>query len=364
MKIQTPFYSKHLEYNPQWLEAPGFLWQLPAVYTSLEKESLMVRERVGFIDYSLQYTLVIAGRDAFNMLQKVLVNDLRKISPGRAIYSTILNEAATAIDDIVLLWLEENLFLMVGVRKQPVYEWLKQQAQGKDVYIIDAGYGLLALQGPKSRDILQKVVDVKDLTYYSHKQAKINDIPVLIARIGFTGELGYELYVRPEYALSLWDTVMELGKDYNIAPYGLNTGAVLALEKGYLRLVDFYEGSTPLELGFGWTVAFDKGDFIGKDALLKKKNEGLKTKLMGFEVPDPKIVASAKDNLIKEGKTVGQVTRAGYGFALKKSIGLGWVEIEHAKEGEDLELEHEGKRTKIKLANRKWYDPENKKLKG
>jgi aminomethyltransferase len=364
MKLQTPFYGKHLEHGAQWLEAPGFLWQLPAVYTSLEKESLMVRERVGFIDYSLQYTLTIAGRDAFNLLQKVLVNDLRKISPGRAIYSTILNEAATIIDDVVLLWLEKNLFLMVGVRKQPVYEWLKKHAQGMDVYIMEAGYGLLALQGPKSRDILQKVVDAEDLSYYSHKQDKISDIPVLIARIGFTGELGYELYVYPEYAHSLWDIIMELGKECGVAPYGLNTGAVLALEKGYLRLVDFYEGSTPLEIGLAWTVAFDKEDFIGKDVLLKKKSEGLKTKLVGFEVSDPQVVASAKDNLIKEGRVVGQVTRAAYGFAIKKSVGLGWVEIEHAKEGEELELEHENKRTKVKLARRQWYDPENKKVKG
>lgn len=363
MLLQTPFYIKHLEHGAQWLKAPGFLWQLPAVYTSLEKESLMVREKVGFIDYSLQYTLALAGSEAFNLLQKVLVNDLRKISPGRAIYSTILNETGNVIDDIVLLWLRENLFLMVGVRKQLVYEWLTKHAQGMDVYIVEAGYGLLALQGPKSRKVLEKVLDIKDLTYYSQKEGMINDIPVLIARIGFTGELGYELYVRPEYGLSLWDTITELGKEYDIAPYGLNTGAVLALEKGYLRLGDFYEGSTPLEVGLGWTVNFDKDDFIGKDILLKK-NEGLKTRLMGFEVSNPEVVASAKDNLIKDDKVVGQVTRAAYGFAIKKSIGLGWVEIKYAKEGEELELEHENKRTKVKLARRQWYDPENRKVKG
>jgi len=113
----------------------------------------------------------------------------------------------------------------------------------------------------------------------------------------------------------------------------MGVSAILAIEKGYLTGADFYEGSTPLELGIGWTVAFDKGDFIGREALLKRKTEGLKTKLMDFEVSDPKVVASANDNLVKEGKVVGQVTYRGvYGPAIGKSLGRGWVEIKYDNE--------------------------------
>lgn len=363
MKLQTPFFNKHLEHRAQWMEAEGFVWQLPAVYSTLEEESLMVRERVGVIDYCHQYTLTITGKDAFNLLQKVLVNDLRKISSGKAIYSTMVNEAGTIIDDTTCFWLEENRFLLIGVRKQQAYEWLKKNAEGMDVYVVDSGYALLAVQGPRSREILEKVVDIGDLSCFSHKQGKINDIPALIARVGFTGELGYEIYVRPEYAHSLWDTILELGSEYGIGTYGIKTGWFLALEKGYLRLSDFYEGSTPLEVGLGWTVAFDKGDFIGREALLKRKTEGFKTKLMGFEVYDPQIVASLKDNLIYEGKVVGQVTSAGYGYTVKKSIGLAWIEMEYAKEGMELDLEHENRRIRVKLVPRQWYDPANERVK-
>jgi len=324
----------------------------------------MVRERAGFVDYSLQCMFAIVGRDAFSFLQKFLVNDLRKIRPGKAIYSSFVDETGKVIDDTIVFWMEENRLIVNGLKPQPLYEWLKKNVEGFDAYIVEMGNGMLALQGPKSRDILQKAVNVKDLSYHDLMQDKIGDIPALIVRTGFTGELGYEFYVYPEYAHGLWNTLIELGKEYGVRPYGLGAGGVLAMEKGYLSGVDFYEGSTPLEVGLGWTVAFDKGDFIGKEAVLKRKGEGLKPKLMGFEVSDPKVVASAGDNLLKEGKVVGRVTRAFYGFTIGKSIGRGWVEIGYAKESEELELEHENKKTKVKLVQYRWYDPENKKLKG
>jgi len=361
MKLQTPFYNKHLEYGCQWQEA-GFAWYCPAVYTSAEQECRMVRERVSFVDYSFQFTFAITGRDAFGFLQKLLVNDLNKIFPGKAIYSTMLDKTGKVVDDIILFWVEENSFIMVGVKKQPAYEWLKKNVTGLDAYITELGNGLLSLQGPKSRDVLQKAVNIKDLSYFSIIQDKIDDIPVLIAQVGFTGELGYELYISPAYANILWDTIMELGKDHNVGPYGLAAASSLAIEKGYLSATDFYEGSTPLEVNLGWTVRFDKEDFIGKDALLRRRSEGLKTKLVGFEVSEPKVVASIGDNLLREGRVVGQVTRAAYGYTIGKSIGRGWVEIAYAKEGEELEVEHEKKRINIKLVRPKWYDPEGKKV--
>ena len=360
MKLLTPFYGKHLEYGATLIDVRG--WQLVAVYTSVEEEYRMVRERAGFIDYSFQSAIAVAGRDAFSFLQKILDNDLRKISPGKAIYSSILDETGKILDDTIVFWVEENLFIINGLfTKKQTIEWLKKHAPGFEVSIIERGTCFLALQGPKSREVLQKAVNLKDLPYFTLKEDKLGDIPVLIARAGFSGEIGYELYVYPEYAHELWDTIIELGKEYNVGPYGMGVSAILAIEKGYLTGGDFYEGSTPLELGIGWTVAFDKRDFIGREALLKRRSEGLKTKLMGFEVSDPKVVASANDNLIKEGKVVGQVTYRGvYGPAIGKSLGRGWVEIEYANEGEELELEHEGKRTKVKLARPRWYDPENK----
>lgn len=340
-------------------------WQIATVYTSVEEEYRMVRERAGFIDYGFQRAVVVTGKDTFSFVQKMLVNDLRKISPGKAIYSSMLDETGKVLDDFVAFWVEQDLIIFNVIRKEQSIEWLKKHAQGLNVSIIETGAFFLAFQGPKSRGVLQKAVNLQDLPYFGLKQDKVGDIPTLIARVGFSGELGYELYVYPEYAHELWDTLIELGKEYNVGPYGLVAARVLALEKGYLSGTDFYEGATPLEVGLGWTVGFDKEDFIGKEALLKRRSEGLKTRLMGFEVSDPKVVASAQDNLVKEGKVVGQVTINGaYGPAIGKSLGRGWVEIKYANEGEELEIEHEGKRTKIKMARSRWYDPAGEKIRG
>lgn len=364
MKLYTPFYSKHVEHGVQW--QPSGLWQKPAVYTSVEEEYRMVRERVGFIDYSFQSMFVIAGRDAFGLLQKTLTNDLRKISPNKTLFSPILNETGAIIDVTIVFWIEENLFIVNGEEepmKQLTHETLKKNARGLDVYVIERGKGVLALQGPKSREVLQKAMNVDDLPFSSVKQDKLSEIPIIIARGGYTGELGYDISVYPEYAHELWDTLMELGKEYKVSPYAAPE-PIFPLEKGMVSTADFYEGSTPLEVRLAWSVGFDKGDFTGKDALLRRRSEGLKTKLVGLEVSDPEVIAAKGDNLIKEGKVVGQVTRGAYGPAVGKSIGFGWVEIEYAKEEEELEIEHEGKRVKIEVVRGRWYDPENKKMRG
>lgn len=360
MKLLTPFYGKHLEHGATLLDALG--WQLSASYTTVEEEYQMVRERAGFIDYSFQSALAVVGKDAFEFLQRLIVNDLNKIAPGRAIYTTIIDETGKVLDDAIIFWVEKGLFIINGgFNKRQTVDWLKKHSDRYEVSILERNTCFLSLQGPKSRDILQKAIDIEKLPYFGLKEVQLGEIPVLVARCGFSGEIGYELYINPEHAYELWNSLIELGKEFNVGPYGLGVSAILANEKGYLVGGDFYEGSTPLELGLEWTVAFDKDKFIGKEALVKRKNEGLKTKLMGFEVSDPKVLALPNDKLMKNGNIVGRVTYKGvYGPAVGKSIGRGWVKIQHANKGETLELEHEGKKTKIKLVDHRWYDPENK----
>ena len=363
MKLLTPFYGKHVEYKAEMIDLFG--WQMAAVYTSPEEEYRMVRERAGFTEYSFNSLLAVVGKDAFTFMQKVLVNDLGKISPGRMMYSSILDEKASLVEDSTILWVEDNYFFInAGFNKQGLMEHLKKNASGLEAYIVDTGSCFLSFQGPKSREILQKAMNVKDLPYFGVKRDKLGDIPVLIDRAGFTGELGYEFYVHSSHAHALWDALVELGKEYKVGPYGLAVTEITGIEKGYLFGPDYYEEGTPLEWGLGWTVAFDK-DFLSKKALLKRKSEGLKTKLVGFEVSDPEVVAATEDKLLKGGNVVGKVTNATYGIAVGKSIGRGRVNIEYANAGEELEVEQEGKRTKVTVAkNYRWYDPENKIVQG
>jgi aminomethyltransferase len=362
MKLISPFYEKHLEHKGKFRSDDG--WQLPTVYTSPEEEYRMVRERAGFTDYGFQRQVAVAGKDAFTLLQKVLVNDLRRISPGKAIYSSMLDESGKMMDDSIFFWVEEELFIINTLRKPSTIDWLKSHSRGMGLSIVEMDMFFLSFQGPKTRDVLQKGMNVKDLPYYSLKQDNFADIPALVARVGFTGELGYELYIHPEYGHALWDALVDLGKEFNVGPYGLDSGHILSVEKGYLVPRDFYEGSTPLEVGLGWTVGWDK-DFIGKSELQKRRSEGLKTRLFGFEVSDPEVVSAGNDNLLKDSKEVGKVTTAGtYSPTLGKSIGWGWVEARYARTGEELEIEHEGKRVKITMAPKQWYDPQGKKVRG
>jgi len=300
MKLFTPFYGKYLEYGAKLVERLN--WILPAVYTSEEEEYKMVRERAGVIDYSFQSGFAVAGRDAFIFLQKLIVNDLKRICPGKAIYSSILDNNGEIIDDTVVFWIEKDFFIINGGFRPnwKTLDWLKKNSKLFNVSLFETGTCFLALQGSKSREILQKAMSLNDLPYFGLKQDKIGDIPVLVARVSFSGELGFELYLQPWYAHELWNSIIGLGKDYDIGPYGMGVSTILANQNGYITID--YEGLTPLELGLEWTVAFDKEDFIGKDALIKRKNEGLKTKLMGFEVADPKVVAAKGDNLVKETK--------------------------------------------------------------
>jgi aminomethyltransferase len=344
-------------------------WQLPGVYTSPEEECKMVRERAGFTDYSLSNQLAVVGKGAFNFLQKIIVNDLRKISKGRMIYSSIFDDTGKFVEDGTVLWVDDNYFIMnyfdygIGTAKEGFMQWLKENAKDEDADIVDTGLCWLAFQGPKSREILQKVTNVADLPFFGMKQAKISGIPVLITRAGFTGEIGYELYTHWSYAHPLWDLLIELGKEYNVGPYGLAVMEIQGMEKGYLWSDDYV--GTPLEWGLGWTVGFDKGDFISKDALMKRKSEGLKTKLVGFEVSDPSVVAVTGDKIFKGDNTVGKVTNAAYGLTLGKSLGRAMVNIDHTGAGEELDLEHDGKRTKLTVAKSyRWYDPEDKIVKG
>ena len=364
MKLLTPFYGKEMEYGAKILDLNG--WQIPLMYTSPVEEYRMVRERAGFTEYSFNTLLAVVGKDSFSLMQKMMVNDLRNISIGQMIYSSILDEEASLVEDVTILWVEDNYFFInAGMNKQGLIELLKKNASGLDAYIVDTGACFLAFQGPKSREILQKAMNVKDLPYFGVKEDKLGEIPVLVDRAGFTGELGYEFYIHSSHAHALWDTLIDLGKEYKVGPFGLAVTGNTGIEKGYLYGPDFYPGSTPLEWGLERTVAFDKGDFSGKEALLKRKKEGLKTKLIGFEVSDPKVVGATGDKLLKGGKVIGAVTNATYGIAVGKSIGRAWVKIEYANAGEELEVEHEGKPTKINVAkNYRWFDPENKILKG
>lgn len=363
MPLESPFHQNYLQNNVQIVEF--FSLALGWSFGPLEEEVRMVRERAGFVDFSFNTLMAVTGKDAFKLLQKLFVNDLNRIGPGKIIYSSMVRESGSLVADVTAFWMEEDTFLLNidMAESMEASPWIRKHAEGLNVDIEETGLAFLAFQGPKARELLQKVADIGDLPYYSFKKTPVGDIPATVARLGFTGELGYEIYIDPMHANDLWNTLMEIGKDNRVGPFGLGATTTIAIEKGFLYGADFFKGASPLEVGLGWTVRFDKEDFIGKQALLKRKEEGLKKKLIAFEVEDPQIYPLTNDELLKGDKKAGNVTNACYGFTIDKSIGRGFVDVEYAKEDEELEFIQYGKRRKVIVTLQKdWYDPDNKKV--
>lgn len=363
MPLITPFHRKYVELKAQMIDLAG--WTLASQFSSVDEEYKMVRERAGFCDYAFQGVFFIAGKEAFRFLQMLTVNDIGKIRPGKAIYTSMLDTEGSIINDTIIFWMDDDTFIVhSGLKKKMLEDWIRSQIVHYSASVTEIATTFLSIQGPKSRDVLMSSVEIEDLEFMELKRCELNGIPALIARTGFSGELGYEIHIYPEYADDLWDTLMDLGKDYDVGPYGLSLAGPLSVEKGYLDGPDFFAGGTLIEYGLEWTIAFDKGEFFGKDALLARKREGIKKKLVGFEVLDTDVVPSSGTNLLKDKKIIGQVTASAHSPILNKTIGRAWVYVENAAAGEELYINQGGIKTKISIAKSyRFYDPKGTRLK-
>jgi len=364
--LRNPAYCKYMEHNAELVSIPEIGWDFQIQFTSIEKELKMMRSVAGFVDYSFNNIAAVVGKDAFAFLQKLLVNDLRKIKPGKAIYSPLVDEVGNMIDEATIFCLKEDYYLYNGgILKTAANDWLAKKSADFDVYVVHTGHCLLSVQGPKSRDILKNHIDIEDMNYYDLKETTFRDIPLLVGRLGYSGELGYELYCHYEQVSNLWDNLLEIGKDHGMGPYGMGATDVISIEKGYMHPLDFYPGSSPLELGLGWTVAFDKDDFYGMANLEKRKEEGLKTRLIAFELTDTDFEVDHFLPIYKGAEKVGEVTHCAPGISTGRHfLGRAWVDSAVAKEGESIEIENNGKRTTVTVTLQKdWYDPGGKKVK-
>ncbi len=340
-------------------------WEMPLVYTDAEKEHLHLRSHCGLTDFSCMGEIDIKGPDSTHLLEKLMVNKIATTPVGRVVYTSMLNEDGLIIDDVTVYHLEDKHYIIVTstATHNMSWNWIKEKAEKYDVYLTDVAgqYSLINLQGPKSRDVLKKVTNVNldKLKYFWVTQGEISDIPCLISRTGFTGELGYELYHPSYYAVDLWKILMDAGQPEQILPIGLKCCvATLRLEKAYMMGSEL-QGSTPLELPISWTVNFDK-DFIGKSVLLQQKKEGLKRKLVGFNIENGICKKGAK--IKKDGLEVGVVTTAGYGPTVKKNICLGFVSNKFANLGEKFEVCEENKNLVLEVVPIPFYDPKGECL--
>lgn len=344
MSKTTVFYENHKNLDAKLIDFGGF--EMPVQYAGIKQEHNAVRNAAGLFDVSHMGEFFVKGPNALELIQHVTINDASKLKIGKAQYTAMCYETGGIVDDLLIYKLAEEEYMLVvnasNIEKD--WEWITQNnSAGAELENRSEDIALLAIQGPDAPAILQKVTEknLDDISFYSFDIGDVaGESDVIISATGYTGEKGYELYIdtTKSDAPAIWDALMEAGKGSGLEPAGLGARDTLRLEMGLaLYGNDITKETQPLEARLGWLTKFDKGDFIGKDALLKKKEAGLSRKLMGFEIDEPRAVPRKGYSITDEDENeIGFVTSGTQSITLGKGIGMGYIAKEHANEGDTI----------------------------
>lgn len=343
---KTALYDVHERLGAKIVPFAGFF--MPVYYSSIIEEHRRVRSTVGLFDVSHMGEFEVRGDDALDFIQRMTTNHVGALDVNQVQYSTMCYPDGGIVDDLLVYRLEDHFLLVVNAANlDKDFEWLQRNLQGEVQFKnMSDEITLLALQGPRAEEVLSPLVnvDLSQLVYYYCQPCEAKGHPALISRTGYTGEDGFEIYLDSHSSVAVWNAVMEAGRLYDIQPVGLGARDTLRLEMKYaLYGNDIDQTTHPLEAGLGWVVKFDKGDFIGRESLLKAKKDGLRRKLVGFETYG-NVFPRKGFRIHKDGNEIGSVTSGTFSPSLKKGIGLGYVAIEYAKIGTEINLEIRGKR--------------------
>lgn len=339
---KTPFYSRHRALGAQIVEFAGFL--MPIRFEGVIPEHLTVRNRLGLFDVSHMGEIEIRGKDRIRFANWITTNDVSRLEINQVQYSTMLYPDGGIVDDLLVYRLSDRIFLVVNAANTDKdYEWiLSNKRFDVEIRNVSAQTGQLALQGPIAQEVMARLIDLDldELRYYWAVETEIGGVPILLSRTGYTGEDGFEIYSSAEEGEKIWDLLFEA--DPELKPIGLGARDTLRLEMKYcLYGNDITKETNPLEAGLSWIVKLDKEDFIGKDALLKIRSEGVKRRLVGFVMDEG--IPRKGYRIYKDGEEIGVVTSGNYSPCLKKGIGMGYVRTGHHKPKSRFEVEIRGK---------------------
>ena len=345
MTKRTAFYEIHKKLGAKIVDFAGF--EMPVQYSGIIDEHKCVRNAVGIFDVSHMGEFEIRGRDALALVQKVTTNDASKIPPGKVQYSAMCYPDGGIVDDLLVYNMGDHYMFVVNASNTTKdFEWVRSNIGTLSVSVVDKSdsVSLLALQGPRSLATLQKLTsaDLSAMPYYTWVKANVNGVDMIVSRTGYTGELGFEIYFDSSVPLSekMWNALMDAGKEFSIKPIGLGARDTLRLEMGYcLYGNDIDKTTNPIEANLGWITKLGKGDFNGRDVLLKVKQESPKRSLVGFILRADKAFPRHGYQILAGGSTAGHVTSGTVSPILGKGIGMGYVSGPFAKEGSKIVIE-------------------------
>jgi aminomethyltransferase len=349
----TALTDLHINLGAKMVPFAGYI--MPVQYSGINSEHEAVRNSVGVFDVSHMGEFILKGPDALDLIQRITSNDASKLTDGKAQYSCFPNDTGGIVDDLIVYRLTADSYMLVvnasNIDKD--WQWIKKHdTKNVEMHNISDKTSLLAVQGPKAPAVLQKLTDVvlADIPYYSFAKGVVAGCTnVLISNTGYTGAGGFEIYFENENAVTIWNALMEAGKEFNIQPAGLGARDTLRLEMAFcLYGNDIDDTTSPIEAGLGWITKFTK-EFTNSKNLLQQKEQGVTKKLVGFEMIDKGIPRHDYLIIDADGNTIGRVTSGTQSPTLQKAIGLGYVKKEFTAENSDIYISVRDKSLKAKI---------------
>jgi aminomethyltransferase len=360
MLKRTPLFPLYVEHGAKTIDFGG--WELPVQFSSIKEEHEAVRTRAGLFDVSHMGEFEVKGKDSLSFLQKMMTNDVAKLTDGRAQYTLMCYEDGGTVDDLLIYKKADDHYLLVvnAANIEKDFAWLQEHVFG-DVEVVNVSDDIaqLALQGPLAEKVLQTLTatDLSAMKFFSFADGiRVAGVEALVSRTGYTGEDGFEIYCRAEDAQTVWRTILEAGREEGVIPCGLGARDTLRFEACLpLYGQELASDITPIEAGLGFAVKTNKDvDFFGKEVLKKQKEEGTARKLVGIEMIDKGIPRHGYAVYVN-GEQVGVVTTGTQSPTLKKNIGLALLSTTYTALHTEVEVDIRGKRLKAKVVATPFY---------
>jgi len=393
---RTPLYDVHVRAGAQMVKGGGDFW-FPLSYTGAAEEHTNTRQNVGMQDLSTMGEVDIKGPGAERLVNHLCVNEIRDLFPGQVRYTTMCDEDGGIVDDVTVYKFGEEHFMIVtssGPRKESA-AWIAEHSQGASAYVNDVtgAIALISVQGPHSRELLASAIEEVDfarLRFFRFQRGRLGDVEMLVSRSGYTGELGYELYVPAEEAAWVWEELTRRGGEFGLLPYGVRAMQSLRIEKGLpLYGPDISRDVTPFHLGLDRWIKFEKRDFVGRDALLEQQAMGLDKRWVGMTLDSSKAaslndpiynVADIKnfrekyftgseagqqeDPFAAGSQQVGAVTSSAQGYSVGKMLALGFVDVAYAWPGAKLVVNSGGRPVLATVTQTPFFDAAGMRVRG